>query len=300
MPKMHNQTTRVCTFANGRHQAFPRCILVALCGFIVTKKKIIGSQFADTIFLTDRSKQNTRVYGRGGDDQITATAIGIINYIYGEDGNDAIVSGSYTKLADGGEGDDDIRSYVASNHAVWGGAGNDRLSITWAWATKNGKDIVRRAVVNAGAGDDIIDYQQNNTNSSLKALGTRVFTGTGNDQLRISGITYSDKTRFDLGEGDDILSFLGLIPQSPQSYFEGGPGTDTFMLDYPDMQRQFLRLEQVGENVYSMVFNSWQIDGIGYEQRIQLSGFEKVSNGDEQINLTELLGIAELQLLGWL
>ena len=265
----------------------------------MAKKKIVGSEFSDTLSTTSKSNKKTRIYGRGGDDYLTANTTGITSYLYGESGDDGITSNEYTKYVDGGDGNDRIIATVGSKQKVNGGSGDDTLNIDWTNYSKKNK--ITRSIVDTGSGDDILSYRYSDGNSSIKTSGTQIFMGAGNDKLSVFYLSYSDNTRFDMGDGDDIINFQGTIPTSPQSYFNGGAGTDTFLLEYINVYNadQFLRLEQVSPDTYNMVFSAWQMDGIGYEQKIQLTSVEKVSNGQNSIDISQLIGVTDLRSVVW-
>lgn len=103
-----------------------------------------GGNKADTIVL---EASLCKVYGLGGDDNITTTSVGAIT-VDGGDGNDTLV--------------------VKGDRAlVYGGNGNDNITIYAGYSS-----------VNAGDGDDFVDVRNNNL---------LIYGGTGNNTISDNG-----------------------------------------------------------------------------------------------------------------
>ena len=109
-----------------------------------SKVNFYGGNKADTIVL---EASLCKVYGLGGDDNITTTNVGAIT-VDGGDGNDTLV--------------------VKGDRAlVYGGNGNDNITIYAGYSS-----------VNAGDGDDFVDVRNNNL---------LIYGGTGNNTISDNG-----------------------------------------------------------------------------------------------------------------
>lgn len=121
---------------------------------------IYGGELNDT-FVMNSNSSNNRIYGLGGDDEITAYCYG---FFYGGDGNDTF--NNYDK-----------------GSACWGGNGNDIFNIysSGTYRGDSGDDIFNinasSAVVYAGDGDDTMTLVSGTDNRLDGGAGTNVFNG---------------------------------------------------------------------------------------------------------------------------
>lgn len=150
-------------------------------GQIITNgDKIVGTGFADTIKLTDKSET---LQAGGGDDKI-----------YGRNGNDALSGGSGNDLLDGGAGND-ILNGDAGNDTLKGAAGNDKL-YGGAGADK----------LYGGSGKDTFIFKSAKDSTVAKSgLDTIYdFDGKAGDRIDLKAIDANTKL-----SGDQAFSFIG-------------------------------------------------------------------------------------------
>ncbi|QGP78033.1 beta strand repeat-containing protein [Sphingobium sp. CAP-1] len=117
--------------------------------------------------------------------------------LYGNDGNDVIVSDAYSILVSGGAGDDIINAQASpSNFTAYGDDGDDLMRMAYS------------AVAQGGAGDDHI------------IGGYQAFGGDGDDWLEVDPFSRSEGWM--MGEaGNDLI-----VGQDGVSYLFGGSGAD--------------------------------------------------------------------------
>jgi Ca2+-binding RTX toxin-like protein len=149
---------------------------------------IEGSNFADVIIGSDQGSTfglyYAPIFGRGGNDQLTAGAN--TGNIYGGDGNDTILAASGGGFYYGEAGDDTITTTLADT-ASYGGDGNDTLNVAGGIYANYG-----------GAGNDAITA----TNASVALVANG---DGGNDTLTGNG--QGDTLRG--GSGADIINGNG-------------------------------------------------------------------------------------------
>ena len=195
---------------------------------------INGFEGNDLIFgeagddILDGSKGDDEIRGGDGIDEIKdgngdplTAPIDYYNKVYGGSGNDNIDVGiDYTRsdfyYVYGEDGSDYIE--VVSNADIKGGLDDDTIYCTGFECTVNGDE-----------GHDEIHVQ-------LYDVGSAVSGGSGNDEVlgngySVNGDEGNDYLSLDSavdlkgGEGDDVLEVL---EPSYETYYNGGPGADTF------------------------------------------------------------------------
>ncbi|WP_273280893.1 Ig-like domain-containing protein [Pseudooceanicola atlanticus] len=152
-----------------------------------------------------------RVDGRGGNDNIS-----------GGDGNDTIL---------GGVGNDILRG-GADNDLLEGGRGIDELYSTEGRDTLDGGEDVDQAYIDRSAATNAVGFLQA-ADGSFRITGgnaetvtlrnierIRLEAGSGNDSINASTGFGLEASYFDMGRGDDTLTFGGLISAA------GGSGDD--------------------------------------------------------------------------
>lgn len=208
-----------------------------------------GSNFADTINANDRSTGYgfyCTVLGVDGDDSITAGYYTRI--IDGGDGNDTIeaLNGQYLSEVHGGKGNDTItgpRNSMASVYgdegddtiyasyyfsSAYGGAGNDRLYLT--------EIADRGSALYGDDGDDLIDGSLGGLLTADGGAGADTIIGTAsNDTLGTGGRRYFGGTPVygDFGTEHDVVNAGGgddVIQAGIGDEINGGDGTDTLYL----------------------------------------------------------------------
>ena len=137
------------------------------------------------ILSTDDTPYNSTVYGGSGDDVIE-NAYSCGSHLYGDDGNDTIVTGHTTPdertYAYGGDGDDLLDVREAQGGFFYGGDGDDTILTSEGGA--EGLDFGTDQVVDGGAGDDLFIHQtpQNDVGGdAVKLVG-----GEGTDSYQVT------------------------------------------------------------------------------------------------------------------
>ena len=149
---------------------------------------ILGTAFA-----------NNTIYGGEGDDDITTTGENVA--AYGDEGNDTIIITS--GKAAGGDGDDRLYNPSSENSDVrlYGGAGDDNVSVHGATNVGHG-----------WSGDDFM----------TATSGALVYGNEGNDTLSIG-----DGSRGNGGDGDDTFNVVNQFTGDGVT-LTGGKGADTY------------------------------------------------------------------------
>lgn len=225
--------------------------LITLTVF-VSAESIQGTSGDDTLNGTAESdtingiEGNDLIFGQAGEDILDGGKGN--DEIHGGDGNDEIKDGNdepyggeadYSNNVYAGSGDDkiDVGIDFARNdfYQVYGEAGADYI------------EVVSNAAIKGGLDDDTIyctgfecdvngDEGNDEINIHLRDVGSTVHGGIGNDEVfgegyYVSGDEGNDYLSLDSavdlkgGEGDDVLEVLA---PSWESYYNGGPGADTF------------------------------------------------------------------------
>lgn len=133
-------------------------------------------------------------YGNGLDNSISANLVGSVK-LFGQNGDDILISGAGIDYLEGGEGDDRLTA-GAGDDLLEGGAGDDTLT------GGDGDDILfggkSQDILNGGAGNDKLFAQE----------GDSMTGGLGIDKF---GGDLSDSTIRDFQKGTDIISFSGMF-----------------------------------------------------------------------------------------
>lgn len=186
--------------------------------------------------------------------------------LFGEDNNDILNGRSGNDEIYGGDGDDEIKDgnddelidEADYGNKVYGGSGNDKIDVGIDYTRSDfyyiyGEDgvdyikVISNAEINGGLGDDIIycagyecnvngDEGNDEIHIRLYDVGSGVSGGIGDDKVfgkgySVNGDQGNDYLSLDSAvdlkgsEGDDILEVL---EPSLESYYNGGPGADTF------------------------------------------------------------------------
>jgi Ca2+-binding RTX toxin-like protein len=201
-----------------------------------------GTPKADTI---NGFEGNDKLFGKTGNDILDGDKGE--DAIYGGNGNDKIKDGSDHPPEEGGE-----------FNKVYGGSGNDNIDVGITFTGldyynvygENGADyieVVSSATIWGGNNGDTIyctgyecqvygEKGNDEIHVELYDVGSGVFGGSGNDKIfgrgyGVSGDEGNDHLSLDSavdlkgGEGDDVLEVL---EPSSETYYNGGPGADTF------------------------------------------------------------------------
>jgi Ca2+-binding RTX toxin-like protein len=182
--------------------------------------------------------------------------------LFGEGNDDILDGGNGNDEIYGGDGIDeikDVNNTPYSDDKVYGGSENDNISVGVDYTHGNfyyingedGSDYIKvvssSALINGGIDNDTIyctgyecavsgDEGDDEIHVQLHDVGSAVYGGSGNDKVFGKGYIVSGD------EGDDYLSldsaldlkggqgddFLELLAPSWESYYNGGPGADTF------------------------------------------------------------------------
>ncbi|UWQ90485.1 hypothetical protein K3727_17190 [Rhodobacteraceae bacterium M382] len=167
-----------------------------------------GNVFANTIVETTANQ----VFGGAGDDLITTSDFGS-SQLFGEDGNDTVISGPATELLEGGAGNDSLVGNDGDD-TLQGNDGNDTSNGGY------GNDLIA-----GGTGDDL----------SFGGHGVdRLFGGEGNDTL----FGEPDNDSLTGGAGNDSLIGGGhsdeLFGEDGEDTLDGGSGNDRLLGDAGD------------------------------------------------------------------
>jgi hypothetical protein len=200
------------------------------------------------------------IQGTAGDDILNGTSESdVINAF--EDDDNLFGEGDDDILDSGNRNDEikDVDDTPYSHDKVYGGSENDNISVGIDYTLGNfyfiygeaGSDYIKvvssSAFINGGIDDDTIyctgyecsvsgDEGDDEIHVQLHDVGSAVYGGSGNDKVFGKGYTVNGD------EGDDYLSldsaldlkggqgddFLELLAPSWESYYNGGPGADTF------------------------------------------------------------------------
>ncbi|QFT56341.1 Outer membrane protein IcsA autotransporter precursor [Microbulbifer sp. THAF38] len=162
-------------------------------------------------------------FGGNGDDAIYIKGAVINDSVYGGDGNDLIVLderssdvGDYINGGGihGGGGDDDIQVLDGLTFHVWGGAGNDQITLDGGFIFN---------YLDAGEGDDYIHWDE--------GISNEIRGGPGSDKLVIDSYSFEGDAVLD--GGDDL------------SAEDGDIDTLIFKLDYRVDGNQLINWERV-------------------------------------------------------
>lgn len=214
-----------------------------------------------TVFVFAESIQGT-----SGDDILKGTTEP--DTINGLEGNDLILGGAADDILDGGKGDDEIRGGDGSDeplgdeayyrNEVYGGSGDDNIDAgidytrtdfyyVYGEAGSDYIEVVSNALIEGGIGNDTIyctgfectingNEGDDEIHVQLYDVGSSVSGSSGNDEVfgkgyYVNGDEGDDYLSLDSaldlkgGEGDDVLEVLA---PSYETYYNGGPGADTF------------------------------------------------------------------------
>jgi Ca2+-binding RTX toxin-like protein len=202
-----------------------------------------GTPEADTI---NGFEGNDIIFGEGGDDVLDGGKGD--DEIQGGDGNDEIKDGN----------DDPLTAPIDYGNKVYGGSGDDNIDVGIDYTRSDfyyvygevGADyieVISNAAINGGPDDDTIyctgyecsisgDEGDDEIHVQLYDVGSGVSGGSGNDKIfgkgySVDGDEGNDYLSLDYAqyldgsEGDDVLEVLASIGYS---YYNGGPGADTF------------------------------------------------------------------------
>jgi Ca2+-binding RTX toxin-like protein len=142
------------------------------------------------------------VYLGNRDDRARVVPFYPRSYVWGEAGNDDIVSNGSDAYAWGGSGDDKVHAGAAFVAEAWGGSGDDVVS------AGDGAALIR---LHGDAGDDLLTPHGGTV--------TTVEGGSGDDTIVI-GEQGTSSARSDGGSGNDVI-------RSPGGEAHGGTGRDS-------------------------------------------------------------------------
>jgi hypothetical protein len=228
-------------------------ITIPLAPVLVFAANIDGTSGDDTLNGTPEAdtingfEGNDLIFGEGGDDILDGSKGD--DEIRGGDGND--------EIKDGNDGDYQT-TQIDYGNKVYGGPGNDNIDVGIDYLRSDfyyvygegGADyieVVSNADIKGGLDDDTIyctgfectvngDEGHDEIHIDLRDVGSYVSGGSGNDEVfgkgyGVSGDEGNDYLSLDSavdlkgGEGDDVLEVLA---PSYETYYNGGPGADTF------------------------------------------------------------------------
>jgi Ca2+-binding RTX toxin-like protein len=212
-------------------------------------ERFIGSEESDSLDFTvyqangtpslgDDATQSAGVTadGRGGNDQLTGTAIADRlyggdgdDYLSGGAGNDTLSGGNGIDFMNGGDGKDLFRG-VGTSDFVFGGEGYDTVMVSDGPISILGDFMRGVERITAGAGDHFLDFEGSTADPSNLSRGIRVDSGDGRDIIRGSARTDvlnggAGDDRVNGGAGDDVI-----IASTGRDSLAGGAGRDTFDL----------------------------------------------------------------------
>jgi Ca2+-binding RTX toxin-like protein len=232
--------TYTITIDDGHGGLLSQDVVITIAG---EDELITGTEETDNITGSDAHE---RIEGLGGDDFLYG--FGGRDTLEGADGNDYL-QGDFADAAfgladvlNGGDGDDTLFG-GGGDDTLNGGDGNDTfLNVGF----NGGTSLIQADVVDAGAGDDRVEMQRNN---SLLTLGTGIDTIV---YTYAGGLGLPVVTDFAGGAGGDVLDFTTLV-----NAFVGWDGaTNPF-----DPAAGFLQLVQNGSAVELM----FDFDGAGID-----------------------------------
>ena len=253
----------------------------------MTRKLVVkGGNLDDSLSASPKSTSVVRA--GAGNDYITVYSK-YQNQIYGDAGSDTINASETTTFVDAGEGDDKIRVVALSKHRVFGGIGND--DIDFSFGNQFGKARLRGSVlIDSGDGDDTI-RRRDNYEAPLK-VKTIISAGNGNDRLIVDGHHFNDNVYYDLGDGDDVIRF-SKVPEARTTRVIGGLGYDTIefisdLIGGNGTTYKIREIRTIAPGSYSLAFQAYQQKGIGYEQTIDLYGFESIQYSGTSYQLSDI------------
>jgi hypothetical protein len=227
-------------------------ITIPLAPVLVFAANIDGTPGDDTLNGTPEAdtingfEGNDLIFGEGGDDILDGSKGD--DEIRGGDGNDEIKDGNA----------DPLTARIDYGNKVYGGSGNDDIDVGIDYTrsdfyyvySEDGADyieVVSNADIKGGIDDDTIyctgfectvngDEGHDEIHVQLYDVGSYVSGGSGNDEVfgkgyGVNGNEGNDYLSLDSavdlkgGEGDDVLE---VIEPSYETYYNGGPGADTF------------------------------------------------------------------------
>ena len=168
--------------------------------------------------------ESTRLIGGAGNDTLIAQG-GDANVLDGGDGDDVLTGGWGFDILMGGAGNNTITGSSwgatitagAGNDSITGLAGEDVINAGDGNNTLNaggGDDTIWTGsgtdIINGGAGGDIIFAGAGNDNVNGGDADDTIVGGTGDDTL--NGGAGTDTFRFAIGDGNDLVTDLGLNP----------------------------------------------------------------------------------------
>ncbi len=202
------------------------------------QEQFIGLGGNDTITLRSKAGAFDSANGGAGNDIIKSTGDGSVS-VFGGKGTDQItVSGGTRAEVDGGKDADQIE-IRADEGIVSGGAGND--TIVFFRNDTNVNDIIK-----GGAGNDTI---------RLKGSGRAVVEGnSGNDKIILSGgVSLNDVFSVTLGPGRDTLDIKESVMQVRVNDFDIGNDLIKLAAALPGNVSTFAQLKAAAVNVGSEV-----------------------------------------------
>ncbi|HSV14370.1 MAG TPA: calcium-binding protein [Tepidisphaeraceae bacterium] len=172
------------------------------------------------------------ITGGSGDDYFTANNVPVRTEMFGNDGNDTLIGGSYDDghgtLGDalfGGNGSDLIQGMNgpdnldgdAGNDSLYGGPGNDTLDGGISGGFYAGGD--GRDLLSGGTGNDYANYSTRTDNLVLRLDGTARSGQAGSVE---NDTIMTDVENLLGGTGNDVL-----VGNALANYISGGNGNDT-------------------------------------------------------------------------
>ncbi|MDY0029629.1 MAG: M10 family metallopeptidase C-terminal domain-containing protein [Pseudobdellovibrionaceae bacterium] len=276
----------------------------------------------DSIFADMTStRANFKVYLGNGDDTFDRTAFsGYSTLVYGDDGNDTILTGSSNDTLFGGRGDDIISAGAGNDlvndrigmNTIDGGEGNDLIYGSGTIYGGDGNDRIYGSTAN-----DIV-YGDDGNDFIVSNLGNNILHGgAGDDKIYGSGSLYGDdgndritgyvtNDHLEGGAGDDILIGNGgndyLLGGDGYDYLWGGGGSDTFAFDNlnnVDFVRDFnktldiLDLSALLEGydpVSDAISDFLQVTTIGTSTYLQID-VNGATNGENFVDVAKINGL---------
>lgn len=184
----------------------------------------------------------------------------------------------------GGYGDDSIATSAVGSQFILGGDGADYMDFNFSPSSVSYKKG-GRIVVDGGSGDDEIRVRSEY--SSAKRVTTYVYGGEGNDKLNLDRHKYQDRLIYDLGAGDDTLT-LWNAPEPRRIVVYGGVGSDTINSGAVSGDYLPKQVRAISPGVYELAYQSYQINGVGYEQVIEARDFEYIQHYSTNFSLSDL------------
>ncbi len=223
------------------------------------------------------SSTNTEVQGSNQDNSITG-GTGIINRLFGRDGNDILGGRELNDILDGGDGNDYLYG-AAGDDTMTGGDGNDRYQVdvvgdTVTENTNEGTDTVEAS----------IDYTLGDNVENLTLQGTAI-NGTGNSLANtIVGNAENNTLNGDAGEdslsggdGNDTLN-----GGTGADYMAGGNGDDTYYVD--NFNETVYEADGAGTDSV-IAESSFSLNTAAYAENLTLTGSSDLNGyGNSQAN----------------